>query len=138
MVVLSVMYLWIFTFYRNYQYEFFTVALYFTIRHKKRGIYYIRMFSFVLTRRNQLSTICRTRLSDDSDGFETTDCLECLQILNVLHMAGGSALKPEIGKQDNHTPDEKHKHAFPYSHIEESTIHQPQAGPPDRRPAHHA
>ena len=35
MVVLSVMYLWIFTFYRNYQYEFFTVALYFTIRHLK-------------------------------------------------------------------------------------------------------
>lgn len=27
------------------------------------------------------------------------------------------------------TSDGAHKHAFPYSHIEESTIHQPQAGP---------
>ena len=30
---------------------------------------------------------------------------------------------------DNQTSDGAHKHAFPYSHIEESTIHQPQAGP---------
>ena len=30
-------------------------------------------------------------------GFETTDCLECLQILNILYMAGGSTLKLEIG-----------------------------------------
>ena len=30
-------------------------------------------------------------------GFETTDCLECLQILDVLYMAGRSALKLEIG-----------------------------------------
>ena len=27
--------------------------------------------------------------SDESDGFETIFCLECLQILNALHMAGG-------------------------------------------------
>ena len=30
---------------------------------------------------------------------------------------------------DDQTSDGAHKHAFPYSHIEESTIHQPQAGP---------
>ena len=30
-------------------------------------------------------------------GFETTDCLECLQILNILYMAGRSTLKLEIG-----------------------------------------
>ena len=35
--------------------------------------------------------------SDESDGFETIFCLECLQILNALHMAGGSTLKLEIG-----------------------------------------
>ena len=28
------------------------------------------------------------------------------------------------------TSDGAHKHAFPYSHIEKSTIHQPQAGAP--------
>ena len=33
----------------------------------------------------------------NANGFETTDCLECLQILNILYMAGGSALKLEIG-----------------------------------------
>ena len=32
-----------------------------------------------------------------ANGFETTDCLECLQILNILYMAGGSTLKLEIG-----------------------------------------
>ena len=33
----------------------------------------------------------------ETNGFETTDCLECLQILNILYMAGGSTLKLEIG-----------------------------------------
>lgn len=33
--------------------------------------------------------------SDKSDGFEKIFCLECLQILNALHMAGRSALKLE-------------------------------------------
>ena len=33
----------------------------------------------------------------EANGFETTDCLECLQILDVLYMAGRSALKLEIG-----------------------------------------
>ena len=32
-----------------------------------------------------------------ANGFETTDCLECLQILNILYMAGRSTLKLEIG-----------------------------------------
>ena len=32
-----------------------------------------------------------------ANGFETTDCLECLPILNILYMAGGSTLKLEIG-----------------------------------------
>ena len=41
------------------------------------------MLSYVLTQREQLSTI---RIAD---GFETTACLECLQILDVLYMAGG-------------------------------------------------
>ena len=27
--------------------------------------------------------------SAEADGFETTACLECLQILDVLYMAGG-------------------------------------------------
>ena len=31
---------------------------------------------------------------------------------------------------DGQTSDGAHKHAFPYSYIAESTIHQPQAGPP--------
>ena len=35
--------------------------------------------------------------SDESDGFETTDCLECRQVLTVLYMAGRSALKLETG-----------------------------------------
>ena len=30
-------------------------------------------------------------------GFETTSCLKCLQIIGVSYMAGGSALKLEIG-----------------------------------------
>ena len=33
----------------------------------------------------------------ETNGFETTDCLECLPILNILYMAGGSTLKLEIG-----------------------------------------
>ena len=33
--------------------------------------------------------------SDQSDGLEKIFCLDCLQILNALHMAGGSALKLE-------------------------------------------
>ena len=33
----------------------------------------------------------------ETNGFETTDCLECLQILDVLYMAGRSALKLETG-----------------------------------------
>ena len=36
-------------------------------------------------------------LSTDFVGFETTACLKCLRVLNFLYMAGGSALKPEIG-----------------------------------------
>ena len=80
-------------------------------------------------------------------GFETTDCLECLQILNILQMAGGSTLKLEIGHcalyQDMVFqggkriacfplvkllysyvfPPLAHQHAFPCSHIVESTIH---------------
>ena len=34
---------------------------------------------------------------EEGCGFETTDYLECLQILDILYMAGGSALKLEIG-----------------------------------------
>ena len=79
-------------------------------------------------------------------GFETTDCLECLQILNILYMAGGSTLKLEIGHcalyQDMVFQNGKRvtcfyqlshgilavverqliSHTFPYSNIEESTI----------------
>ena len=49
----------------------------------------IFVLSYALTYSNQLST--------DFDGFETTVCLECLQILDVLYMAGRSALKLETG-----------------------------------------
>ena len=35
--------------------------------------------------------------SAEADGFETTACLECLQILDVLYMAGRSALKLDKG-----------------------------------------
>ena len=31
-----------------------------------------------------------------ADGFETTDFLECLQILDILYMAGRRAVKLEI------------------------------------------
>ena len=54
------------------------------------------MFSFVLTRRNQLSTICRTRLSDDSDGqtwslwgflsdWKNSEHLYIFPYLNIQH-----------------------------------------------------
>ena len=49
----------------------------------------------------------------------------------VNSAVGGSALKPEIGKQDNHTSDGAHQHAFLHSNIEDSTFpHQPKAGGP--------
>ena len=51
----------------------------------------ISTLSFALTYSVLLSTIRQ------ADGFETTDCLECLQILDILNMAGGSAVKLEIG-----------------------------------------
>ena len=40
-----------------------------------------------------------------------------------------SALKLEISKQDNHTSNEKHWHAFLCSNIYQSTIHQPRLVP---------
>ena len=38
---------------------------------------------------------------------------------------GGFALKLEIGKQDNHTSDGAHQHAFLHSNIVDSTFHHP-------------
>ena len=56
------------------------------------------------------ATLIKGRLSDDSS-VRAEACGLPFQII------------------DNQTSDGAHKHAFPYSHIEESTIHQPQAGP---------
>ena len=49
------------------------------------------MLSLIQTTWNQLSPI---RLAD---GFETTSCLKCLQIIGVSYVAGGPALKLETG-----------------------------------------
>ena len=40
--------------------------------------------------------------SDESDGFETIFCLECLQILNALHMAGGRNNKGLLLRDTSH------------------------------------
>ena len=54
------------------------------------------IFSFALTKWYQLSPIrC-------ADGFETTDCLECLQILDVLYMAGGRNNKGLLLRDTSH------------------------------------
>ena len=88
-------------------------------------------------------------LDRNPDGFlseirrKTTACFPILQHRGfyfppaatkdraVNSAVGGSALKPEIGKQDNHTSDGAHQHAFLHSNIEDSTFpHQPKAGGP--------
>ena len=35
----------------------------------------------------------------EANGFETTDCLECLQILNILYMAGERNNKRLLSRQ---------------------------------------
>ena len=54
------------------------------------------ILSYALTKWYQLSTI---RLAD---GFETIFCLECLQILNALHMAGGRNNKGLLLRDTSH------------------------------------
>ena len=85
-------------------------------------------------------------LDRNPDGFlseirrKTTACFPILQHRGfyfppaaskdraVNSAVGGSALKPEIGKQDNHTSDGAHQHAFLHSNIEDSTFHHPPGG----------
>ena len=55
--------------------------------------------------------------------------IQTLRILLSTRQTAVAVCRRSDGS-DNQTSDGAHKHAFPYSHIEKSTIHQPQAGPP--------